>query len=227
MGTPSTDTASWTGWAISSFTNKLAAASGDIQPNASKTNGNTPTIPSLNRSTSSPATPSLDFTSRPTSSASNLARLALTSSATTSGPNPARVSSIPPIRTPAYTDTTSTTIDDQDTGFDDAWGDMPDENEDGASFFDALGETPNSTNPNITSTFTKPAASPTPFDDGGEPDFAGWLSAQRVAKTKPPLPKGLNKGLAAMKSPAGNASGGGVNRKGIPTRPAEIKKSVT
>ena len=39
----------------------------------------------------------------------------------------------------------------------------------------------------------KPSA-PTPsFDDGGEPDFAGWLSAQAQAKSKPPLPKGLTR----------------------------------
>lgn len=31
------------------------------------------------------------------------------------------------------------------------------------------------------------------FDDGGEPDFAGWLSAQTHAKSKPPLPKGLTR----------------------------------
>ncbi|KAF2262291.1 kinase domain-containing protein [Lojkania enalia] len=43
MGTPATDTASWAGWAISSFTNKLAAASGEIQ---SGTNGSTQQRPS-------------------------------------------------------------------------------------------------------------------------------------------------------------------------------------
>ena len=62
----------------------------------------------------------------------------------------------------------------EDDEVDEAWGEIGEE-----SFFDA------------------PAASavtsPTPFDDGGEPDFAGWLSAQAQAKSKAPLPKGLSK----------------------------------
>lgn len=35
------------------------------------------------------------------------------------------------------------------------------------------------------------------YDDGGEPDFEGWLTAQAQAKTKAPLPKGLAKSSAA------------------------------
>lgn len=63
----------------------------------------------------------------------------------------------------------------------DAWGDMEEE-----SFFDAPSEaTPK--------TSTLSAANP--FQDDGEPDFAGWLAAQ--AQKKPgagkPLPKGLAK----------------------------------
>lgn len=40
---------------------------------------------------------------------------------------------------------------------------------------------------------TKPPPTPAPasFDDGGEPDFEGWLNAQAKAKSKAPLPKGL------------------------------------
>jgi SCY1-like protein 1 len=39
----------------------------------------------------------------------------------------------------------------------------------------------------------------TSFDDQGEPDFAGWLSAQSAAKqaSKKPLPKGLAKTSSA------------------------------
>jgi SCY1-like protein 1 len=61
----------------------------------------------------------------------------------------------------------------------DAWGDMEEE-----SFFDASSDY---------APKTTPAAS-NPFDDNGEPDFAGWLAAQ--AGKKPggkPLPKGLAK----------------------------------
>ena len=124
--------------------------------------------------------------------------------------------------------------DDDTSAFDDAWGEIMDDNdgdqatEDGASFFDALSAENTSTTAtaNGKSTSTKPAASPTPFDDGGEPDFAGWLNAQKASKSKPPLPKGLGK---SVKSPTITKAGGAgnVNRKAIPARPAEVKKSVT
>ena len=99
--------------------------------------------------------------------------------------------------------------------------DPANENDDGSSFFDAL-PTPSN---GPTKVPAKPMASPNPFDDGGEPDFAGWLNAQKAAKTKPALPKGLKS--AGLKSPMGTGAGTGVNRKGIPARPAETKKSVT
>ena len=66
-------------------------------------------------------------------------------------------------------------LQESDPEVEDAWGDI-----DGDSFFDAP----------MTS---KPAAEPANFDDGGEPDFEGWLNAQAKAKSKPPLPKGLTK----------------------------------
>lgn len=62
----------------------------------------------------------------------------------------------------------------EDDEVDEAWGEMGED-----SFFD--------------SPATPAITSPTPFDDGGEPDFAGWLSAQAHAKSKAPLPKGLSK----------------------------------
>lgn len=61
---------------------------------------------------------------------------------------------------------------------DDAWGDMGEE-----AFFEMPPE-----EPNIPSQPTINA-----FDDGGEPDFEGWLKAQAQAKSKAPLPKGLAK----------------------------------
>lgn len=38
------------------------------------------------------------------------------------------------------------------------------------------------------------------FDDGGEPDFAGWLAAQSKSKSKKLLPKGLSKPSASQDS---------------------------
>jgi len=83
-----------------------------------------------------------------------------------------------------------------DIGVDDldAWGDMEED-----SFFDATSE-----KPKFKST---PAVSTTPFDDNGEPDFAGWLAAQTQKKPgAKPLPKGLAKpatsaSIAAKKVP--------------------------
>ena len=68
------------------------------------------------------------------------------------------------------------------------------------NFFDAPSEKP------------KPQAAANPFDDNGEPDFAGWLAAQAGKK---PGAKPLPKGLAATK-PA-NANG----------RPAPAGRTVT
>ena len=49
----------------------------------------------------------------------------------------------------------------------------------------------------------KPATPPptAAFDDGGEPDFEGWLQAQARAKSKAPLPKGLAKPSSTQDSP--------------------------
>jgi SCY1-like protein 1 len=66
-----------------------------------------------------------------------------------------------------------------DDGFD-AWGTMDDEDD---TFFDATASRKRTPSPG-------PA---TAFDDGGEPDFAGWLAAQSQAKAKRPLPRGLAK----------------------------------
>lgn len=63
----------------------------------------------------------------------------------------------------------------EDDEVDDAWGAMGEE-----TFFDAP----------ATPALVTPSAT---FDDGGEPDFAGWLSSQAQAKPKASLPKGLSR----------------------------------
>ncbi|KAK5663068.1 hypothetical protein OQA88_6484 [Cercophora sp. LCS_1] len=194
MSTPqpaesSSAASAWAGWAISSFTNKLSATSGDIQS-------------SSNGSTSAPAPspkPRLNPPSSQTTSA--LHRQALKS------PTP---SSAPLSRTPSSSGVGAESFfPDPEAGDDDAdaWGDM----NEGAGDNDFFGESEIS--PSSSTTLPKQGASATaassrtvsgggtasakPFDDGSEPDFAGWLAAQAQKKSTiggaKPLPKGLAK----------------------------------
>lgn len=154
---------SWAGWAISSFTNKVPSTKGEIQPN------NAPVATSnTTRSSSMPRPPV-----KPISQSSDAALS-------------------PPITgAPRITRTQSEKVPEkhaaEDDGFD-AWGNMEDEDKDqeqaeADAFFEARG-----------SPSPAPSAAPAvPFDDGGEPDFAGWLAAQSKGKTKKVLPKGMNK----------------------------------
>ena len=201
--------ASWAGWAISSFTNKLSTAAGEIQSTATPTNGSAAPSPP-------PSKPS-------TASASTLHRQALKSP-------PLSSSSTPALTTAAYKDPFSSfhdepTPDYADAADDDAadaWGDMDDMVEDdndndndsgAANFFKAADRPTTTTTTTPTTTIpkrekTKPAAGvakATPFDDGSEPDFAGWLAAQ-AEKKKGGAGKGLPKGLAK----SGTGSGGGA-----------------
>ena len=160
------------GWAISSFTNKLAAATGEIQPNS---NGVRPT--SIERSTSTPAMNGA------------LARA------------PGQPVVAPKVTTGVHTSTISPDVEGED--FDSGWGDMDDDP--AASWADDLEKT--SYGPTHTA---KSSTSTVAFDDGGEPDFEGWLNAQAQAKTqsKKPLPKGLAKKptVASMSAVASRSS---------------------
>lgn len=152
---------SWSGWAISSFTNKLAAASGEMQSKPSSPQS---------RVLSSDGRPVATDTAAPPqsgASASKLHRQALVGT-----------SSIVPVLTRTSTDQFFGDAQYEDDEIDDAWGEMGDE-----PFFDMPPEEPNAT----------PQSTITAFDDGGEPDFEGWLKAQAQAKSKAPLPKGLAK----------------------------------
>lgn len=92
---------------------------------------------------------------------------------------------------------------DADNGAD-AWGDMDDD-----GFFD----TPDDTSHKARGT-AAPAPS-LPYDDGGEPDFAGWLEAQSQKKKAGgrPLPKGLGKAKPSTS--------------GAPKKASSAKPSVT
>lgn len=182
MGTPQNDS-SWAGWAISSFTNKLATVSGEMQQKTSMPEPQ----PHLDNGRPS-SVPPVDDTSQParasSSSAPTLHRKVLI------GNNPSA-----PALTRTSTDQFFSEAQDEDDELDQAWGDMDD-----APFF---------------STFSGPALKPdrktssVAYDDGGEPDFEGWLNAQAQAKTKNSLPKGLPKSPAVVN----NRPSAAANRK--------------
>lgn len=167
MGTPQASepaSSSWAGWAISSFTNKLSTAAGEMQANGSTTPKPIPSPGPTNAKGGSLA------------SASTLHRQAVTS--------PSHSMSRTSSSTGAKAAAMFQDSGDADDGAD-AWGDMDDDDD---GFFD---------NPDDTSHKTKETATSAPslpYDDGGEPDFAGWLAAQSQKKSgNKPLPKGLAK----------------------------------
>lgn len=231
--------ASWAGWAISSFTNKLSTAAGEIQSSSTPVNGGAAAPPPQRPATAS-QTPS-------TSSASNLHRQALKS------PTPSAYKD--PFHDDPSQDNNTNNDDDFNNNDDaaDAWGDMDDMADDdndstgaGAAGYFAEPNNNNNSNNNkptkSTTTLpkreTKPAPTPTsatPFDDGSEPDFAGWLAAQAQKKTgAKALPKGLAKsgggGGAGASAGAGTGAGaGGAAKKTAAAKPkaaAAKKKKI-
>jgi SCY1-like protein 1 len=187
MSTPQpSEAASWTGWAISSFTNKISTAAGEITANANGTPG--PARPSSAPLTAEPRK------ALGTSSASALHRQAV----------------ISPPATSARTSTSSNANDyfqdadaseDVEIDIDDAWGNMEED-----SFFDAPTEASKAKTPSAAN----------PFEDDGEPDFAGWLAAQAGKKTgAKPLPKGLAKPANGRPAAARSATTGSVGSSGV------------
>ena len=171
--------ASWSGWAISSFTNKLSSARGTMD---AATNG----------------------APKPASGAAGSVSLPISGRATPT----VQVSSASAAQSRPSTAASQTEVanyfgadsNDNEEAFE-AWGTMDDEDD---TFFDAKAA-------------NKPAAGPgpaVPFNDGGEPDFAGWLAAQSQAKAKRPLPKGLAK------------SGSGT-RTGLSARPTAVGRTIS
>ncbi|KAJ5714187.1 uncharacterized protein N7483_011368 [Penicillium malachiteum] len=162
---------SWAGWAISSFTNKIAAANGEIEPTASVTK------PAESDSTRSASVP------RPTkSSPSAQLDLPKQNLRPVAQPLGRSLSDRPP-------PTAYEPPEEEDDALD-AWGAMDDDDEKDVDPFTAAVASPNSSSPDPSTTNN---SSTVPYDDGGEPDFAGWLAAKSQAKTKNPLPKGLGK----------------------------------
>ena len=146
------------GWAVSSFTNKLTSATGEIQANSNGVR----------------STPSERPSSTPTANGPF------------SRPSPRSLSSVPKVTTGLHTSIIPPEVEDEDFG--DVWGDIDDNPAD--AWADDLQQSFQAP-----SHSTKTSTSTVAFDDGGEPDFEGWLNAQAAAKSqsKKPLPKGLAK----------------------------------
>jgi SCY1-like protein 1 len=203
MGT-SKDT-SWAGWAISSFSNKIAAAKGEIQPTANRSQDSAPLARSASvaRAAGQSALQQVEF------------------SAATSRPTQAWSSS----------DQSSKKLRDEEPDeAADAWGASAWEEMDG-DLQDQNSEDSFDTAPSLKaspSPIQTPSLAPTPFDDGGEPDFAGWLAAQSKAKAKKPLPKGLEKSTPSQPVAASRITAVGairpkasVTSKAIDTKPKD------
>jgi SCY1-like protein 1 len=220
VGTPQSDS-SWTGWAISSFTNKVGTTSGTMQENGSAPAG------SEARSLSVP--PSSSGLSKPAST-SSIPGLRSSGLASRSSANP--------FPSPSPLQNSSTPKHDSSwdaNGDEDDW----DEEDEGAADATASAFAAKSTiSSNLSS--SKPSfeavdedeaddaneawgaeapkssfANPVSFDDKGEPDFAGWLNAQSQSKGgKKPLPKGLAKTKSSLSSrpglPKANSTGTGT-----------------
>ncbi|KAL8422112.1 hypothetical protein RB596_002735 [Gaeumannomyces avenae] len=200
--------AGWAGWAISSFTNKLSAAAGEMQSESGSGGPQGSTVPPR---------PGL---APPTSSASALHRQAVRSPSATPAPGSVRSTSgaSPASVSEAFF---PDAVADNDGFGADAWGDMDEEDgaEDASSARSMSGST--------SLPAKKEAANAAPFSatDDAEPDFAGWLAAQASKKTAgiggaKPLPKGLSKGSVGGKTTTG------TKKPPVRTTPAATKPAV-
>ncbi|KAI7292686.1 ARM repeat-containing protein [Hortaea werneckii] len=176
MGTPQPATGGqWMGWAVSSFTNKISSAKGEIQPNG---DGTAPSP--LERSNSTP--PANGIPARP-------------------APQPAPSAPVVPQVSSGLRHVSNSTSAAEEEDFGADWGEMDDDDNAADAWGDPI-TTPPRTSTSHASKIS--SSSSIPYDDGGEPDFEGWLNAQAAAKqqSKKPLPKGLTSKKTAPK-PAG------------------------
>ena len=173
--TPSQDSAGWAGWSISTFTNRLGSASGAMKIAA----------PVTVNDNSVDDQPSLTATAAPTSRRPQLA-----ASATFTNHQAAKKESAV-LPSPASDKQSYLEKPVVDEDVDEAWGDFADD-----AFLNAT--------PGSQPLHESERSQPISFDDGGEPDFEGWLKAQTLSKSKSkgPLPKGLSKTPARPKATA-------------------------
>jgi len=166
---------SWAGWAISSFTNKITTANGEIEPtaNGKRTESDNARSASVPRSTTS--TPAVE----PNPAKKMLRPAAQLNRSVSEQPAPVAAK-----------------VEEHEKANDDvyeAWGAMDDDDEEEHPSKDEDPFSPVIQPKPSPSLATSPKPPAIPYDDGGEPDFAGWLAAQSKAKSKKPLPKGLSK----------------------------------
>lgn len=166
---------SWAGWAISSFTNKITTANGEIEPT---TNGK-PAEPDNARSASVPRSTTSTPAVEPDPAKKTLRPAAQLNRS---------VSEQPATVTAKFEESGKA---DEDVY--EAWGAMDDDDEEERPSKDNDPCSPVAQPKPLPSLTTSPKPPAVPYDDGGEPDFAGWLAAQSKAKSKKPLPKGLSK----------------------------------
>lgn len=198
MGTPANDT-SWAGWAISSFTNKLASTTGEIGA-GSAANGVVD-----QRSSSVPPSATASKPPVPLASKPGMAIHSTKSS-----------TNVPTIRSPDP----AATFDDEAEDFNNDWGGFADDDGFGTTEPAAKDE---EEDPWGTPAVSKPTTT-TSYDDKGEPDFAGWLAAQSQGKKTlmSPLPKGLNKTTAPTAKSTRPVIGGRASTTGSATTTRKV-----
>jgi SCY1-like protein 1 len=98
----------------------------------------------------------------------------------------------------------------------DAWGDMEED-----SFFDAPSES-------TTKAGATTSVAENPFNDNGEPDFAGWLAAQVQKKTSAAksLPKGLTKPAASRTATTRSVGDPGTKKAAATATKSQVKPVV-
>ena len=188
----------WTGWAISSFTNKVAGVRGEIQTG---TNGAAQTRPAL---------VARSETERPASLADSVPQ------------KPFSLGSLPASTTQSSSSLPALSADDEginnrtsnnsfdnplDSTLPDEWANEPDPLADSlqpstsrSSTFNPFDDIDAESNLNVD---TLPNIKP---DADQEPDFAGWLAAQSKSKSKNKSNKILPKGLAPSTSSSSTAA---------------------
>ena len=157
--------ASWAGWAVSSFTNKMTTARGDMEPqkklSANVVHNDGRNVPSASNEEIKPAT-----------------------SMSVTEPSATRLVTEPE---DVYSPSIPSFEPDEDFA---AWDDPADRGQDDAQGTDDKA----AENPfDVSADNRKPATYTSIAREDEEPDFAGWLAAQSQSKAKKPLPKGISR----------------------------------